>query len=206
MTIPKQPLRIGIGGPVGSGKTALMEQLCKRLRDTLDIAAITNDIYTKEDARILVEAGALAPERIMGVETGGCPHTAIREDASINLAAVADMRKRFPGLDIILIESGGDNLAATFSPELADLTIYVIDVSGGEKIPRKGGPGITRSDLLVINKIDLAPYVGASLDVMARDAAAMRKTRPFVMANMKTGEGLDAVLAFLRDKGGLAAA
>ena len=206
MTISKQPLRIGIGGPVGSGKTALMEQLCKRLRDTLDIAAITNDIYTKEDARILVEAGALAPERIMGVETGGCPHTAIREDASINLAAVADMRKRFPGLDVILIESGGDNLAATFSPELADLTIYVIDVSGGEKIPRKGGPGITRSDLLVINKIDLAPYVGASLDVMARDAAAMRKTRPFVMANMKTGEGLDAVLAFLRDKGGLAAA
>jgi urease accessory protein len=206
MTIPKQPLRIGIGGPVGSGKTALMEQLCKRLRDTLDIAAITNDIYTKEDARILVEAGALAPERIMGVETGGCPHTAIREDASINLAAVADMRKRFPGFDIILIESGGDNLAATFSPELADLTIYVIDVSGGEKIPRKGGPGITRSDLLVINKIDLAPYVGASLDVMARDAAAMRKTRPFVMANMKTGEGLDAILAFLRDKGGLAAA
>jgi urease accessory protein len=206
MTTPKQPLRIGIGGPVGSGKTALMEQLCKRLRDTLDIAAITNDIYTKEDARILVEAGALAPERIMGVETGGCPHTAIREDASINLAAVADMHKRFPGLDVILIESGGDNLAATFSPELADLTIYVIDVSGGEKIPRKGGPGITRSDLLVINKIDLAPYVGASLDVMARDAAAMRKTRPFVMANMKTGEGLDAVLAFLRDKGGLAAA
>jgi urease accessory protein len=206
MTTPKQPLRIGIGGPVGSGKTALMEQLCKRLRDTLDIAAITNDIYTKEDARILVEAGALAPERIMGVETGGCPHTAIREDASINLAAVADMRKRFPGLDVILIESGGDNLAATFSPELADLTIYVIDVSGGEKIPRKGGPGITRSDLLVINKIDLAPYVGASLDVMARDAATMRKTRPFVMANMKTGEGLDAILAFLRDKGGLAAA
>jgi urease accessory protein len=206
MTTPKQPLRIGIGGPVGSGKTALIEQLCKRLRDTLDIAAITNDIYTKEDARILVEAGALAPERIMGVETGGCPHTAIREDASINLAAVADMRKRFPGLDVILIESGGDNLAATFSPELADLTIYVIDVSGGEKIPRKGGPGITRSDLLVINKIDLAPYVGASLDVMARDAAAMRKTRPFVMANMKTGEGLDAILAFLRDRGGLAAA
>jgi urease accessory protein len=206
MTILKQPLRIGIGGPVGSGKTALMEQLCKRLRGTLDIAAITNDIYTKEDARILVEAGALAPERIMGVETGGCPHTAIREDASINLAAVADMRKRFPGLDVILIESGGDNLAATFSPELADLTIYVIDVSGGEKIPRKGGPGITRSDLLVINKIDLAPYVGASLDVMARDAATMRKTRPFVMANMKTGEGLDAILAFLRDKGGLAAA
>jgi urease accessory protein len=206
MTSLKQPLRIGIGGPVGSGKTALMEQLCKRLRDELDIAAITNDIYTKEDARILVEAGALPPERIMGVETGGCPHTAIREDASINLAAIADMRKRFPGLDVILIESGGDNLAATFSPELADLTIYVIDVSGGEKIPRKGGPGITRSDLLVINKIDLAPYVGASLEVMARDATTMRKTRPFVMTNMKTGEGVDQVIAFLRDKGGLAAA
>jgi urease accessory protein len=206
MTSLKQPLRIGVGGPVGSGKTALMEQLCKRLRDELDIAAITNDIYTKEDARILVEAGALPAERIMGVETGGCPHTAIREDASINLAAIADMRKRFPGLDVILIESGGDNLAATFSPELADLTIYVIDVSGGEKIPRKGGPGITRSDLLVINKIDLAPYVGASLEVMARDAATMRKTRPFVMTNMKTGEGVDQVIAFLRDKGGLAAA
>ncbi len=201
----KQPLRVGIGGPVGSGKTALMEQLCKRLRDELDIAAITNDIYTKEDARILVEAGALPAERIIGVETGGCPHTAIREDASINLAAVADMRKRFPDLDVILIESGGDNLAATFSPELADLTIYVIDVSGGEKIPRKGGPGITRSDLLVINKTDLAPYVGANLDVMARDAKIQRKARPFVMANMKTGQGVDAVIAFLREKGGLAA-
>ncbi len=199
----KQPLRVGVGGPVGSGKTALMEQLCKRLRDTHEVAAITNDIYTKEDARILVEAGALPPERIMGVETGGCPHTAIREDASINLAAVADMRKRFPDLDVILIESGGDNLAATFSPELADLTIYVIDVSGGEKIPRKGGPGITRSDLLVINKIDLAPYVGANLDVMARDAKAQRKARPFVMANMKTGEGVEKVIAFLREKGGL---
>jgi len=203
MTLPKQPLRVGVGGPVGSGKTALMEQLCKRRRDQLDIAAITNDIYTKEDARILVEAGALPPERIMGVETGGCPHTAIREDASINLAAIADMRKRFRGLDVILIESGGHNLAATFSPELADLTIYVIDVAGGEKVPRKGGPGVTRSDLLVINKIDLAPYVGASLEVMARDAALMRKTRPFVMANMKTGEGVDAVIAFIRDKGGL---
>jgi urease accessory protein len=205
MSRSKQPLRVGVGGPVGSGKTALMEQLCKRLSGQFDIAAITNDIYTKEDARILVEAGALPAERIMGVETGGCPHTAIREDASINLAAVEEMRRRFPALDLILVESGGDNLAATFSPELADLTIYVIDVSGGEKIPRKGGPGVTRSDLLVINKIDLAPYVGASLEVMARDAALMRKTRPFVMANMKTGEGVEAVIAFIRDKGGLGA-
>jgi urease accessory protein len=203
MTRSHQPLRVGIGGPVGSGKTALTEQLCKRLRDELNIAAITNDIYTKEDARILVEAGALPPERIMGVETGGCPHTAIREDASINLAAVAEMRKRFANLDLILIESGGDNLAATFSPELADLTIYVIDVSGGEKIPRKGGPGVTRSDLLVINKIDLARYVGASLEVMRSDALMMRKGRPFVLANMKTGDGLDAIIAFLRLKGGL---
>jgi urease accessory protein len=199
----QQPLRVGIGGPVGSGKTALMEQLCKRLRGQLDIAAITNDIYTKEDARILVEAGALAPERILGVETGGCPHTAIREDASINLEAVAEMRKRFANLDLILIESGGDNLAATFSPELADLTIYVIDVSGGEKIPRKGGPGITRSDLLVINKIDLAPYVGASLEVMTTDALMMRKGRPFVLANMKRGEGMEAIIAFLSLRGGL---
>ena len=203
MTQTHSPLRVGVGGPVGSGKTALMEQLCKRLSGAYEIAAITNDIYTKEDARILVEAGALPPERIMGVETGGCPHTAIREDASINLAAIDDMRRRFPALDLILVESGGDNLAATFSPELADLTIYVIDVAGGEKVPRKGGPGVTRSDLLVINKIDLAPYVGASLEVMARDAALMRKTRPFVMANMKTGEGVDAVIAFIRDKGGL---
>jgi urease accessory protein len=203
MSVSHQPLRVGIGGPVGSGKTALMEQLCKRLAGAFDIAAITNDIYTKEDARILVEAGALPAERIMGVETGGCPHTAIREDASINLAAIDDMRRRFPALDLILVESGGDNLAATFSPELADLTIYVIDVAGGEKIPRKGGPGVTRSDLLVINKIDLAPYVGASLEVMARDAALMRKSRPFVMANMKTGEGVEAVIAFIRDKGGL---
>ena len=203
MTPNKQPLRVGIGGPVGSGKTALMEQLCKRLAGEFDIAAITNDIYTKEDARILVEAGALPPERIMGVETGGCPHTAIREDASINLAAIGEMRKRFADLDLILIESGGDNLAATFSPELADITIYVIDVSGGEKIPRKGGPGVTRSDLLVINKIDLAPHVGASLEVMARDAARMRKTRPFVMSNMKTGDGVESVIAFIREKGGL---
>jgi urease accessory protein len=179
--------------------------LCKRLRGSFDIAAITNDIYTKEDARLLVEAGALAPERILGVETGGCPHTAIREDASINLAAVDQMNRLFPALDLILIESGGDNLAATFSPELADLTIYVIDVSGGEKIPRKGGPGVTRSDLLVINKKDLAPYVGASLDVMARDAKLMRKERPFVFTNMKTGEGIDTVIAFIRDKGGLGA-
>ena len=205
MSLSQQPLRVGVGGPVGSGKTALMEQLCKRLSGEFDIAAITNDIYTKEDARILVEAGALPAERILGVETGGCPHTAIREDASINLAAIDDMRRRFPALDLILIESGGDHLAATFSPELADLTIYVIDVSGGEKIPRKGGPGVTRSDLLVINKIDLAPYVGASLEVMARDAALMRKTRPFVMANMKSGEGVEAVIAFLRAKGGLEA-
>jgi urease accessory protein len=203
MTMSKQPLRVGIGGPVGSGKTALMEQLCKRLRDQIDIAAITNDIYTKEDARILVEAGALSPDRIKGVETGGCPHTAIREDASINLAAISEMRKRFANLDLILIESGGDNLAATFSPELADLTIYVIDVSGGEKIPRKGGPGVTRSDLLVINKIDLAPYVGASLEVMKIDSIRMRKGRPFVLANMKTGDGLEAIIAFLKLRGGL---
>jgi len=203
MRMQKNPLRVGIGGPVGSGKTALMELLCKRLRGVFEIAAITNDIYTKEDARILVEAGALDAERIVGVETGGCPHTAIREDASINLAAIDDMRRRFPALDLILVESGGDNLAATFSPELADLTIYVIDVSGGEKIPRKGGPGVTRSDLLVINKIDLAPYVGASLDVMARDARTMRKARPFVMTNMKTGEGLESIVAFIMEKGGL---
>jgi urease accessory protein len=198
------PLRVGIGGPVGSGKTALMEVLCKSLRQRFQIAAITNDIYTKEDARILTEAGALEAERIMGVETGGCPHTAIREDASINLAAIADMRKKFPDLDIILVESGGDNLAATFSPELADLTIYVIDVSGGEKIPRKGGPGVTRSDLLVINKTDLAPHVGASLDVMARDAKTQRRDRPFVMANMKSGEGAAEIEKFILERGGLA--
>jgi urease accessory protein len=199
------PLRIGIGGPVGSGKTALMERVCKRLRQEFEIAAITNDIYTQEDARILAETGALEKERILGVETGGCPHTAIREDASINLAAIATMTKRFPQLDLILIESGGDNLAATFSPELADLTIYVIDVAGGEKIPRKGGPGITRSDLLVINKIDLAPLVGASLDIMARDAALMRRDKPFVFTNMKTGEGVATVIQFLADAGGLLA-
>ncbi len=197
------PLRVGVGGPVGSGKTALMEQLCRKMRAKHDLAAITNDIYTKEDARILTETGVLEAERIMGVETGGCPHTAIREDASINLAAIADMNKRFPSLDLILVESGGDNLAATFSPELADLTIYVIDVSGGEKIPRKGGPGITRSDLLVINKIDLAPYVGASLEVMERDAKLMRKDRPFVFTNMKSGQGVDEIIRFIETKGGL---
>jgi urease accessory protein len=199
------PLRVGVGGPVGSGKTALMDALCKRLRDTYDIAAITNDIYTKWDAEYLVRSGALAPERIAGVETGGCPHTAIREDASINLAAVAEMREKFPKLDLVLIESGGDNLAATFSPELADLTIYVIDVAAGDKIPSKGGPGITRSDLLVINKIDLAPYVGASLDVMERDAKKMRGARPFVFTNLKTGSGVDTVMQFIADKGGLGA-
>ena len=201
---PNGPLRVGIGGPVGSGKTALMENLCKALRETYDIAAITNDIYTKEDARLLTVAGALAPERIMGVETGGCPHTAIREDASANLAAVADMAKKYPGLEIILIESGGDNLAATFSPELADITIYVIDVSGGEKIPRKGGPGITRSDLLVINKIDLAPYVGASLDIMDADTKRMRGERPYVFSNMKTKQGLQQIMNFIAKRGGLA--
>ena len=182
------PLRVGVGGPVGSGKTALVDALCKRLRERYDIAAITNDIYTKEDAEFLTRSGALAPERIMGVETGGCPHTAIREDASANLAAVADMSRRFPDLDLILIESGGDNLAASFSPELADLTIYVIDVSAGDKIPRKGGPGVTRSDLLVINKIDLAPFVGASLEVMDRDARTMRGERPFVFTNVRDGD------------------
>ena len=200
---PNGPLRVGIGGPVGSGKTALMEALCKAFRDRYDICAITNDIYTKEDARLLTVAGALPQERIMGVETGGCPHTAIREDCSINLAAVEEMRGKFPNLDMILIESGGDNLAATFSPELADLTIYVIDVAAGEKIPRKGGPGITRSDLLVINKTDLAPHVGADLAVMDRDSRLMRGKRPFVLTNTKAGEGVDAVVDFIETAGGL---
>jgi urease accessory protein len=200
---PNGPLRVGIGGPVGSGKTALMEALCKAFRDRYDICAITNDIYTKEDALILTRAGALPQERIMGVETGGCPHTAIREDASINLAAVAQMSAKFPHLDLILIESGGDNLAATFSPELADLTIYVIDVAQGEKIPRKGGPGITRSDLLVINKTDLAPHVGASLQVMESDTKRMRKERPFVFTNLKTGDGAATVASFIEREGGL---
>src|SRR3984957_5402138 len=198
------PLRVGIGGPVGSGKTALTERLCRLLSKCYDVAAITNDIYTKEDAEFLTRSGALVPERIMGVETGGCPHTAIREDASINLAAVADMSARFPGLELIFVESGGDNLAATFSPELADLTIYVIDVSAGDKIPRKGGPGITRSDLLVINKIDLAPFVGASLDVMDRDAKKMRGERPFVFANIRVGTGVPQIAAFIETQGGLA--
>ena len=197
------PLRVGIGGPVGSGKTALTEALCKRFRDTYDLCAITNDIYTKEDARLLTVAGALPEERIMGVETGGCPHTAIREDCSLNLAAIDTMNLKFPNLDLILIESGGDNLAATFSPELADLTVYVIDVSGGEKIPRKGGPGITRSDILVINKIDLAPYVGASLEVMEHDATLMRKGKPFVFTNVRDGTGVDVVAGFIERAGGL---
>ena len=199
------PLRVGVGGPVGSGKTALMDRLCKAMRDRWRIAAITNDIYTREDAEFLTRSGALPPERIIGVETGGCPHTAIREDASINLAAVAEMGRRFPDLDLVLIESGGDNLAATFSPELADLTIYVIDVSAGDKIPRKGGPGITRSDLLVINKTDLAPLVGASLEVMDRDARKMRGERPFLFTNLKEGRGVAEVVSFVETKGGLEA-
>ncbi len=198
-----KPLRVGIGGPVGTGKTALMDALCKRLRDRFEVAAITNDIYTEEDAQFLIRSGALPRERIMGVETGGCPHTAIREDASINLAAIADMVERFPALDLVLVESGGDNLAATFSPELADLTIYVIDVSAGDKIPRKGGPGITRSDLLVINKIDLAPLVGADLDVMDRDARKMRGERPFVFTNLKGNQGIEAIVDFVVSAGGL---
>ena len=194
-------LRVGIGGPVGSGKTALMLSLCRSLRDKYNIAAVTNDIYTEEDAQFLVRNEALAPERIIGVETGGCPHTAIREDASINLEAVARLDKRFPNLDLVLIESGGDNLAATFSPELSDLTLYVIDVAAGDKIPRKGGPGITKSDLLIINKIDLAPMVGASLEVMDRDAKKMRNDRPFVFSNLKTGQGVDTIVKFIETEG-----
>jgi urease accessory protein len=199
------PLRVGVGGPVGSGKTALVERLCKRMRETYDIAVVTNDIYTKEDAEFLTRAGALAPDRIVGVETGGCPHTAIREDASINLAAVSDIVRKWPKLEIVFVESGGDNLAATFSPELADITIYVIDVAAGEKIPRKGGPGITRSDLLVINKIDLAPFVGANLDVMDRDARKMRGQRPFLFSNLKENKGVDDIAAFVVRQGGLPA-
>ena len=195
------PLRVGVGGPVGTGKTTLVEMLCKRMRDRYDLVVITNDIYTKEDQRLLTVAGALPAERIMGVETGGCPHTAIREDASINLEAIDQMLKRFPDADIVFIESGGDNLAATFSPELSDLTLYVIDVAGGEKIPRKGGPGITRSDLLVINKTDLAPHVGASLEVMAADTRKMRGDRPFVMTDLKTEAGLAEVVRFIEERG-----
>ena len=195
------PLRVGVGGPVGSGKTTLVEVLCKRMRDQFRLAVVTNDIYTREDERLLVAAQALAPERIMGVETGGCPHTAIREDASINLEAVERMCRRFPDLELIFIESGGDNLAATFSPDLSDLTIYVIDVAGGEKIPRKGGPGITKSDLLVINKTDLAPHVGADLDVMRHDTERMRGARPYVMTNLKTGAGVERVIEFIRTRG-----
>ena len=197
------PLRVGVGGPVGSGKTALIDALCKAVRDRYEIAVVTNDIYTKEDAEFLVRSGALPPERILGVETGGCPHTAIREDASINLAAIAEMQRLFQDLELIFIESGGDNLAATFSPDLADITIYVIDVSAGDKIPRKGGPGITRSDLLVINKIDLAPHVGASLEVMERDAKKMRGRRPFIFTNLKKGHGVEEVVRFIRETGGL---
>ncbi len=199
------PFRVGVGGPVGSGKTALVDRLCKAMREGNEVAAITNDIYTKEDAEFLTRSGALDPDRIMGVETGGCPHTAIREDASINLAAVAEMRARFPDLEILFIESGGDNLAATFSPELADLTIYVIDVSAGDKIPRKGGPGITRSDLLVINKTDLAPLVGADLSVMDRDARRMRGQRPFIFTNLKENRGVAEIVSFILTAGGIAA-
>ncbi|WP_422373899.1 urease accessory protein UreG [Roseibium sp.] len=203
MTSKNGPLRVGIGGPVGAGKTTLTDRLCKAMRDSFSLAVITNDIYTSEDAEALMRSQALTSDRIRGVETGGCPHTAIREDASINLAAVADLTRSIPDLDLILIESGGDNLAATFSPELADLTLYLIDVAAGEEIPRKGGPGITRSDLLIINKTDLAPHVGADLEVMDRDATKMRKQRPFVFANMKAGEGIESVVEFIVQKGGL---
>ena len=200
------PLRVGVGGPVGSGKTTLVEMLCKAMRARWELVVVTNDIYTKEDQRLLTVAGALEPERIVGVETGGCPHTAIREDASINLEAVSRLSRRLPGLDLILIESGGDNLAATFSPELSDLTLYVIDVAAGDKIPRKGGPGIVKSDLLVINKIDLAPMVGASLEVMERDAKKMRGKRPFVFSNLKSGQGLDSIVEFIETEGMLCTA
>lgn len=201
MSSISSPLRVGVGGPVGSGKTALLDALCKRLRDRWQLAVVTNDIYTREDAEFLIRSEALAAERIVGVETGGCPHTAIREDASMNLAAVEDLQIRFPDLDLVFVESGGDNLSATFSPELADLTIYVIDVAEGEKIPRKGGPGITRSDLLVINKTDLAPYVGASLEVMEVDTRRMRGERPFVFTNLRAGEGLERIQAFIEERG-----
>lgn len=197
----RSPLRVGIGGPVGSGKTALTLKLCQALRDRYNMAVVTNDIYTKEDANFLTRNQAMSPDRIVGVETGGCPHTAIREDASINLAAIADLNEKFAGLELILVESGGDNLAATFSPELSDLTLYVIDVAAGEKIPRKGGPGITKSDLLIINKTDLAPMVGASLEVMAQDAKRMRGERPFLFSNMKTGDGLSEIIAFIEKQG-----
>ena len=203
MTNSNGPLRVGIGGPVGAGKTSLTDALCKAMREIYDIAAITNDIYTREDAEFLTRSGALIPERIMGVETGGCPHTAIREDASMNLAAVEDMVGRFPKLELIFIESGGDNLAATFSPELADITLYVIDVAAGEEIPRKGGPGITRSDLLIINKTDLAEFVGANLEVMDRDAKKMRGDRPFYFTNLKAGKGVDEIAKFIIELGGL---
>ncbi|WP_035701004.1 MULTISPECIES: urease accessory protein UreG [Bradyrhizobium] len=206
MSATNGPLRVGIGGPVGSGKTALVEALCKHLRDFYEIYVITNDIYTKEDQLILTRAQALAAERIMGVETGGCPHTAIREDASMNLAAIHDMNLKFPDAELCFVESGGDNLAATFSPELADLTVYVIDVAAGEKIPRKGGPGIMRSDLLVINKVDLAPLVGANLEIMEADARRMRGARPFVFSNLKSGRGVDEIAGFILQKGGLSAA
>ena len=204
MNASNGPLRVGIGGPVGSGKTALTDKLCKAMRDSYSVAVVTNDIYTKEDAEALVRMQALPSDRVVGVETGGCPHTAIREDASINLQAIADLNRRFPDLDVVFIESGGDNLAATFSPDLADITIYVISVCQGEEIPRKGGPGITRSDLLVINKKDLAPYVGVDLEVMRRDADRMRSSQPFVFSDMKNGAGVGEIVAFLKTAGGLA--